>query len=214
MNTQPSKLDISVEQLRSIYAQFQEILDEKVALHLPQEQDTVKQEVLLQLQHFLVETMEMTSGSLNVVNANSGTSISDLIAQSQQEFVEPFDLELNEQVRQKYQEWEDHAVKVAQLRREAPKKLRVMYEQELESALSSADSAIEALSQQQGIESEEETDVVSELNNEMSMDYRESLVKLAHAQGELPKTRAKAQKVGQLLSYLEGEAGTLPIVDQ
>ncbi|SCU91868.1 LADA_0F12640g1_1 [Lachancea dasiensis] len=206
MSTQPSKLDVTSEQLRSLYTQFQTILDEKVALHLPQEQDSVKGEVLLQLQKYLVEAMEAASGSLRVVNVKESASMADILARSQEQFVEPFDLALNEQVRQKYQEWEDQTVKVAQLRREAPRKLCESYKSEAQEVLKIADRLIEGLPNDSDLgESIEEEGPALTTVPEFREDYMEALTNLAEVKEQLPRNRANLQKLGQLVNFLEGE---------
>ncbi|CUS23139.1 LAQU0S08e02982g1_1 [Lachancea quebecensis] len=210
MSTQPSKLDVKAEQIRSIYGQFQSILDEKVALHLPQEQDSIKGEVLLQLQKFLVEAMDMASDSLNIVNVNERASLTELLAQSRQQFVDPFDLDLNEQVRKKYQEWEDQTVKVAQLRREAPRKLRETYENEAHLALEEADALISSFSHEpssgQNVPDQVQDEHV-ELPNlvRLGEDYQEALKYLSAAKSQTPQNRAQIQKLEQLISFLESE---------
>lgn len=207
MSAQPSKLDIKVEQVRSIYAQFQAIFDEKIALHLPQEQDSVKNEVFLQLQNYLAEAMNMASSSLNIVNANAGTSLPELLAQSKEQFVEPFDLELNEQVRQKYQEWEDQTVRVAQLRREAPQKLCHDYVAEARSALEEADALIASFTESDETSSRDQQESVEELyksdninQEDLQADYNQALVNLAAVQAQIPQNRAHVQKLEQLIS--------------
>ncbi|CEP62498.1 MIND complex subunit NSL1 LALA0_S05e06986g [Lachancea lanzarotensis] len=208
MSTQPSKLDTTAEQLRSIYTQFQSIFDEKVSLHLPQEHDSTKGEVLLELQKFLIEGMDAASSSLSVVNASDNASIADILAQSREQFVESFDLSLNEQVRQKYQEWEDQTVKVAQLRREAPRKLRDVYESEAQELLQEADALIESFSR----EDNSSLPAVENAHGDLEMDwsslhedYSEALVRLAHVKDELPKNHARVKKLEQLVLFLKSE---------
>ncbi|SCU99040.1 LAFA_0G21616g1_1 [Lachancea sp. 'fantastica'] len=211
MSSQPSKLDITAGQLRSIYTQFQSVFDEKVSLHLPQEHDATKGEVLLELQKFLMEGMDAASSSLGVVDAPENASIADVLAQSRDQFVEPFDLGLNEQVRQKYQEWEDQTVKAAQLRREAPRKLREMYESEAQDVLHEVDVLIENFSREDGNSrtkspSETHQDQDLELNwASLQNDYSEALARLALVKDELPKNHARVKKLEQLVLFLESE---------
>lgn len=95
-------------------------------MHLPKKEyddDAVRREVQIQLQEFLLSAMTMASKSLEVVNADTvGKTVKQLIMESQEKYMEPFDLDLNEQVRKMYQEWEDETVKVAQLRQTGPAK--------------------------------------------------------------------------------------------
>ncbi|SCU80975.1 LAME_0B05204g1_1 [Lachancea meyersii CBS 8951] len=206
MSTQPSKLDITAEQLRSIYTQFQTIFDEKVSLHLPQEHDSVKGEVLLELQKFLFEGMDAASSSLSIINANESASISDVLAQSREQFVESFDLGLNERVRKKYQEWEDQTVKVAQLRREAPRKLSEVYESEANEVLREVDTLIEEFSHEKSSSDSAADAVDPEVDwSDLQNDYMEVLSRLAQVRDDLPKNRSKLQKLQQLISFLESE---------
>ncbi|SCU83320.1 LAMI_0C02784g1_1 [Lachancea mirantina] len=212
MSSHPNRLDVKVEQLRALYTQFQTLLDEKVALHLPEEQDAVKREVLVQLQKYLVESFEMVSGSLHVVNGAAGASLRDLIEQSRNQFVEPFDLELNEQVRQKYQEWEDETVKVAQLRCDVPKRVGQGYQESMRDALREADATIDSVSQpvldaSSDIDEEDANTALGGPQDRQALlaDYRESLIRIRDAQQLLPASKARLRKIQSLVMYLESE---------
>lgn len=212
----PKKLDVTVEQLRSIYGQLYDALEEKAELHLPKENedgsDHVRREVQLQLQEFLSQVMEMASSSLRVVNVDEGDSkdklsVKDLIMKSQEKYVEPFDLELNERVRQTYQEWEDQTVKVAQLRKNGPQQVNDAYRSAKDQFLLQLDAKIDQLQS-----SETEASEVDRPHSDPEHDkfwediaaqYEQSLSDLNEAQTRIPQTRSDLNKVKNLVAYLE-----------
>lgn len=233
-NQMPKKLDVTVEQLRSIYGQLYDLLEEKAALHLPNDidaerkrghtDDSVKREVQIQLQEFLTQVMDMASNSLRVVNIDdenmeaSGKrnklSIKDLIMKSQEKYVEPFDLELNEKVRKSYQEWEDQTVKVSQLRQNGPDHVNQLYVKARDQFLSQLDSRIENL-QESATKPPEEEKIEVEIEEDVSEDeqywqrikeqYEQSLTYLHDAQTQIPQTRSDLNKIKNLIAYLETE---------
>lgn len=228
----PKKLDVTVEQLRSIYGQLFDLLEEKAALHLPNDNeaegkgeptdDNVRREVQIQLQDFLTQVMDMASSSLRVVNIDdedmkaSGKpnkiSIKDLIMKSQEKFVEPFDLELNEKVRKSYQEWEDQTVKVSQLRQNGPNHVNELYVKARDQFLSGLDSRIESLQESTTEPPEEEEE---QMEQDVSGDeqywqgikaqYEQSLIYLNNAQTQIPQARSDINKIKNLIAYLENE---------
>lgn len=208
------KLDVTVEQLRSIYHQFHDILEEKTDLHLPKkdhEDDAVRREVQIQLQEFLLSAMTMASKSLEVVNADTqGKTVKQLIMESQEKYMEPFDLELNEQVRKMYQEWEDETVKVAQLSDRARQDNEV-YNNAKDEYLMHLDGRIgvlearradqQAAEQNEGGEGDDQT---AETNwDDIKHDYEVSINELSQTQQSLPQVRYNVEKVKHLMDYLE-----------
>lgn len=201
---------MSVEQLRSVYGQLHEALDERAALHLPGEaDDTVGRDVRLQLQEFLAQVLEMASSSMRVVNAedNDGSvGVKDLISKSQERYVEPFDLELNERVRQAYREWEDCTVQVAQLRRDGPKTVDEAYEGAKDKFLAKLDAQIAELEKHEGAGVPMESqDSVDKILNERVDQYESSLTSLHEAQSNIPQIRTNLGKIKSLVAYLEDQ---------
>ncbi|CAI4052758.1 hypothetical protein SKDZ_16G0440 [Saccharomyces kudriavzevii ZP591] len=212
---QSKKLDVTVEQLRSIYHQFHDILEEKTDLHLPKkdhDDDAVRREVQIQLQEFLLSAMTMASKSLEVVNADTqGKTVKQLIMESQEKYMEPFNLDLNEQVRKMYQEWEDETVKVAQLRQTGPAKINEVYTNSKDEYLTQLDGRIGVLqarmTEQQAadhFDAEEKDDQATPANWEnIRDDYVASLNELYRTQQALPQVRYSVEKVKHLMDYLE-----------
>lgn len=191
-----SKIDVSVDQLRAIYGQLYDVLQEKAALHLPEGQDPVSKEVRIQLQLYLAGVMEMGANSLRV----DGGDAKDVLSTR----CEPFDLELNERVRGAYEEWEDETVRVANLRRAAQDQISKLYTEARNAYLEHLDNVIEGQDQQLAPSKEALPDL-----DESGRDYRSSLDSLADAQLRLPRLRNQLEKLSQLLHHMQdAEAGS------
>ncbi|AET37908.1 MIND complex subunit NSL1 Ecym_2156 [Eremothecium cymbalariae DBVPG len=217
MSLYPGKLDLSSQEIKHIHLLFKDILDEKLRLHLPQEQlepsekkegeyenDTMERQVLLEIEKFLMSVMDMASDSINVVDSRSGVTLADVINDVQGEYVEPFDIELNEKVRRLYQEWEAETLKVSQLRRNGPKAIVDVYQKDESRALEDIDARIQALRdarEQKRTPAVEEED--ADFWNERGEDYYESLKALQLAQELLPRDRMKLEKLKKLVQYVE-----------
>ncbi|CCC71011.1 hypothetical protein NCAS_0G01240 [Naumovozyma castellii] len=203
------RLDVTVEQLKSIYGQLQEVFNDKFSQILPPDQvddnDPLKRQVQIQLQDFLSGVMEMAANSLNVVNADmDGRSIKDVLLESEREYMEPFDLELNEKVRQLYQEWEDQTVKVSQLRQNGPLKVNEIYNGSKEEYLSRLDARINSLSQDEAMEDDADTDVaLAPMDTTIKQDYQEALQNLYDTGQRIPDIRGDVEKLKRLVAYFD-----------
>lgn len=222
MSQMPKRLDVTVEQLKSIYGQLYDKLEEKASLHLPAEageehhpsmDDAVRKEVQLHLQDYLSQVMDMASSSLRVINANEEVKdVRALIMKSQEKYVEPFDLELNEQVRQKYEEWEEQTVKVSQLRQNAPREINRVYDEAKQDYLARLDARISLLQPEakdrhdEDLEAEDQVlDTLESYWADLKSRYEESLQNLHGAQQQIPDARANVKKIQALVQFLEKE---------
>ena len=219
---QPQKLNVTIEQLRSIYSQIHNVLDDKVSLHLPSADDagSMRKEVQVELQKYLNSMMDMSGNSLRLINVNDDRvpdgkkrvvrqSIKDLIIDAEQKYVEPFNLELNEKVRADYQEWEDETVRVSQLRENGPRSVNEIYVANKNKFLEMIDGKIEILKRDpvdgESVNADEE--VVEDADDaywqEVKNQYFQSLRNLSHTHIEIDTTRSRLQKLKSLLSYFE-----------
>lgn len=198
-----SKIQISSDQLRSIYGQLYDVLQEKASLHLPElDNDPVSKEVNLQLQLFLTQIMEMAFNSLKI----DGLPANDILSSR----CEPFDLELNEKVRKAYETWEEETVKVANLRRAAQETIRNLWIQNESEYLKELESKIDS---NENVNMDE--DVIANSNLDDSEDrqrysidaqsYSSSLESLSRTQSQLPHMRNQLQKLHHLLQHLQDE---------
>lgn len=212
------KLDVTQRQLRFLHKQFKTILDEKIRVALPEasDEDRVNQEVQLQLDQFLMETMEMAGESMNLVDVNKGTTVKSIIQEVQKEYTQPFDVELNEQVRQLYQEWENETVNVSKLRREAPSLAVAEYTRQEQSLLDELDSQID---KSLDSNSKELLDLKKhdrgalpaqndeEFWKEIASQYKHALTDLYKVNDELPSHISRQDRLRLLMEYIEKEVG-------
>ncbi|CAB4255373.1 similar to Saccharomyces cerevisiae YPL233W NSL1 Essential component of the MIND kinetochore complex (Mtw1p Including Nnf1p-Nsl1p-Dsn1p) [Maudiozyma barnettii] len=239
MSSYSKKVDVSVEQIRAIYGQLLESLQEQVSESLPSDTTTTTtnaegssnktiKEIQIYLQEYLLRVMEMSSGSLNIVNLENSNNndMNGMLTDTQQKYVEPFDIELNEEVRQKYQEWEDLTVKVSQLRRDGPQTINTMYQTETTTMLESLDARIhDTLNSSSNDDNNNNNNnnnndnndnnndndnttpntlTQNDLNNKTILkDYGEILTDLHSTKEQIPDTRASLSKLKTLLAFLQ-----------
>ncbi|KAG0669281.1 hypothetical protein C6P45_003932 [Maudiozyma exigua] len=216
MSNYNRKIDVSVEQIRAIYGQLLESLQEHANESLPElsNNDQQKKELQIYIQEYLLNVMEMSSGSLNVVNLNenennyNNNEMTNIINDQQQKYVEKFDIELNEKVRQRYQEWEDLTVKVSQLRRDGPEKINEMYQLESKDMIKDIDERINKQLNQIESQSNDNTTTKTALsdtilNETIISEYQNILTDLYTTKEQLPDTRATITKLKTLLTFLQ-----------
>ncbi|KAK5778285.1 MIND complex subunit NSL1 PWA37_000469 [Arxiozyma heterogenica] len=142
------KVYVPIEQVRYISDQLLEQLEFKIQTILPAnknknknknkgsdndneislQDDPIRREISLNLQEYLKLVVDQAAYSLVISNMDiSGRKLGDVIGESQAKYLEPFDVKLNEEVRQKYQEWEDYSVQVSQIRQRAPDLMNEIY---------------------------------------------------------------------------------------
>lgn len=137
------KVYVPIEQVRYISDQLLEQLEAKIQTTLPPntnkdkydddneislQDDPIRREISLNLQEYLRSIVDQAAYSLIISNMDiTGRKLGDVIGESQSKYLEPFDLKLNEEVRQKYQEWEDYSVQVSQIRERAPELMNDIY---------------------------------------------------------------------------------------
>ena len=181
------------------------------------------------LQEYINEVVEMASNSLNVVNAVTGTDgslaangtgnvgiLRQLLQKTQGEYVEPFDLELNERVRQKYQEWEELTVKVVQLRKNGPQEVNKQYslrqreffdalDKQLE-RLAVEEAGLEAIAADSGDTADDQGNGEDTGNGTTEVDVRsyvDSLRDLYEAKEGIASVRQSTDKLRGLFAALE-----------
>lgn len=214
MSNYSRKIDVSVEQIRAIYGQLLESLEEHTRESLPSDSnndnnDQQIKDLQIYLQEYLLSVMEMSSGSLNIVNLSDDNDkgMTEIINDQQQKYVEKFDIELNEQVRQRYQEWEDLTVKVSQLRRDGTERINEMYQIESNDMLKGIDERInKQLNQTNSISDETittESGISETKVKETISEYENVLNDLYTTKEQIPDTRAAITKLKTLLTFLQ-----------
>lgn len=169
------------------------------------QEDKVRREVQLRLQEYLLRVMDMASDSIEVIDAEEGKSIRELIMESREKFLEPFDVDLNERVREQYHQWEDANVKIAQLRRRGPEAVRSLYAAEQDKYLEELDSRIEKLQEENNTALNGEEGEVSEeeVTPEQQEVFLTALTSLMATQSRIPEIRAELDTTTNIVSYLD-----------
>ncbi|KAK9380870.1 kinetochore protein Mis14 like-domain-containing protein [Kockiozyma suomiensis] len=122
------KLQLVSQDIRFLQKIFLDAAKNKINTHLPSQsaEDSLRSEVEARMNEFISKTFDLAKYSL-VVNGVEATDPSlgalmnaNEVDKQEEQDVEPFDLELNEQVRQLYAQIDEETVAVTTLRREAP----------------------------------------------------------------------------------------------
>ncbi|KAL3230815.1 Kinetochore-associated protein NSL1 [Nakaseomyces bracarensis] len=231
MNHGSGRVRLTVGQLRSIYGQLHGLLEDRMAQMLgghgrshsrsrnhratqgsvglqsaleeeEEGEDKVRREVQLRLQEYLLRVMDMASDSIEVVDAEEGKSVRELIMESREKFLEPFDIDLNERVREQYHHWEDANVKISQLRRRGPEAVRSLYAAEQETYLAEVDKRIEQLEIAK-LEEEEEEEDEKGITVEQQQVFLDALKSLMSTQSRIPEIRSDLDTTTNMVSYLD-----------
>lgn len=145
------KIYVPIEQVRYISDQLLEQLEAKMQVTIPdsesiEENDPIRREISLNLQNYLKSLVDEVAHSMVISNMDTtGRRLGDIIGESQTKYLEPFDLALNETVRQKYQEWEDYSVQVSQIRQRAPEIVNGLYRASQDEYLKQLDERMDQL---------------------------------------------------------------------
>ncbi|KAK9320782.1 kinetochore protein Mis14 like-domain-containing protein [Lipomyces orientalis] len=137
------KLQLVSQDVLFLQKKFLDVAKTKIDANFPAqpsgEQDPLKQQVEEIVKEFILRTIELSKHSL-VVNGIEGADPSldslmkgaDLDKDEETDKYEPFDLELNEQVRELYSEIDKETVEVTKLRREGPLRALEAYKSKLD----------------------------------------------------------------------------------
>lgn len=215
MSQRSSKVYVPLEQVRYISDQLLEQLENKMQMNFPSKnlegtdavlpEDPVRREVSLNIQKYLRSIVDQVAHSLIISNMDTtGRRLGDVIGESQTRYLEPFDLDLNEQVRQTYQEWEECSLQAAKVRQEAPQTMCQMYQSGANDFLEKLDARIDTLEEQNkqenSIQQEEEEYTLPDADK-LRESLDESLRDLGASLEQLPQLRADATKLNQLSQH-------------
>lgn len=215
MNTNDYEtIQLTKQDLRYLHGQIYQNTASKLDLHLPTSpNDPLKSNVAAALDDFLLDVFEMALDALVVDGsaieppAGGAESRRDAVAallalDSSEQKTEPFDFELNAELREVIQQVEEETVEVTRYRRELPQDSRNAYEE----LVGKTDKEVTELLRQ--IDHAEAAPVVSgELDPErvqvIERDYYESLQRLVRLNQVLPEQRADISRLAETILFLE-----------
>lgn len=126
MESTHQKLQLTKQDLKYVYNQILNEIIGKLNLHLPtSDNDPMKNKVTNMLHDYLKEVFEMAKHGMVVDGVDMGSSkatgIADLLSLKPKERTEPFDFELNSQLREILQDIEHETIEVTNLRKKSLK---------------------------------------------------------------------------------------------
>lgn len=214
------KLQLTAEDVRFVREQFLSATDAKINGHLPQmtfegqdkpKEDPMRSKVEQLVKEFIHESFELTRHGMMVDGVDMSTRpvLRDDLAAPREE-IEPFDFELNDNLRQLYRKVDDLTLEIARLRRTLPLEATVAFSNALKTRQESQKQA-EALIQKETEETvdglEEEVDrVESEARLEqllqIKQDYYGVIEKLGTLIRTLPESKAQIDQLDETLKFL------------
>ncbi|KAK9464064.1 uncharacterized protein V1516DRAFT_683574 [Lipomyces oligophaga] len=220
------KLQLSSQDVRYLQNMMLERAQDKINAAIPAidlaADDPVRDEVEARVREFVLRTFDLSKYSLVVdgIEASdpglsslmAGTELESVTAdgRKQPQFshstrltcqeIEPFDLELNEQVRDLYTQIDNATVAVTNLRRKTPLQVVAKYAQELED-WSSRPSPISGLIQAE-TDPHDDTEVFPR-QERVAQDYNALMVSLADIKKNVMDTAAKINRADEALAQYE-----------
>ncbi|CAL9734254.1 kinetochore-associated protein Nsl1p [Monosporozyma servazzii] len=202
------KIYVPIEQVRYISDQLLEQLEAKMQATLPdsesiEESDPIRREISLNLQNYLKSLVDEVAYSMIISNMDTtGRKLGDIIGESQTKYLEPFDLTLNETVRQKYQEWEDYSVQVSQIRQRAPELVNGLYRAGQETYLKQLDERMDQLAHAESpTHQEPEEELLLNEEDELHSSIGESIHQLHGSIDQLPRLRQDITTLNKWAQY-------------
>ncbi|EGW29934.1 uncharacterized protein SPAPADRAFT_63557 [Spathaspora passalidarum NRRL Y-27907] len=204
------KITLSRDDLRYVYNQLYISTMDRLNLHLPtEENDPMKNQVATILNEFLLNVFDDARHSLIVDGVADDKPISEVLAlPERQEVVEPFDVELNQQLKDTLLEFENEIVKSTTQKRELPKQAAAEYEkfvdrvdQGVSEYLAKIDEEVEVINNQESFDFEiEDKDIPYE---ELRAKYLDTLEKLDELKQIVPETESRLERDLQTMAFLE-----------
>lgn len=202
-NDNHDKIALSHQDLSWVYGQVLSATTAKLDLHLPTSNtDPLKRRVAGMLEEFIQELFEMVKNAMVVDGEDLARSlgpVADHIAYKPREKTEPFDFELNGELRDVLELVEKETIKVSTLRKDVPAKVKQAYQQLIEST----DLLVSRILAELDVEevAPEEQDVLPDLEG-MVGDYEAAILELSKLNQTVPEQRAELAKLDSTISYL------------
>lgn len=205
------KLQLSKQDLTFIYNQILNETLSKLDLHLPTtNDDPMKHKVTNLLHDFLKDVFEMAKNAMVIDGidiGDSSTSISDVLSLTPREKTQPFDTELNSQLREILQNIEQETITVTQLRKNVPKDVDDKYSKVVQDVDQTVSSFLNELDSKQ-VETPTTNDIEIPRIQEIIGHYEAHLIQLNELKDTVPKQRVEVEKLGEIAEFLEDKSGS------
>lgn len=216
-NNYYEKLQLSKQDLRYLYGQILNNTTSKLDLHLPtSNNDPLKTKVANLLDDFIIDAFEMAKQSImidgyDMSGRKNPKPISELLSLKSKEKIEPFDFELNAQLRDVLEHVEQETIQVSKLRRELPSRARETYDnlisntdKDVSTILAELDSELQ---QELHNDDDDETgkDDLSLMPRIDSIveDYQQAFLILNNLKRKIPEQKSELDKLDETIQLLE-----------
>lgn len=216
-NNDYEKLQLSKQDLRYLYGQILNNTTSKLDLHLPtSNNDPLKTKVANLLDDFILDAFEMAKQSImidgyDMSGRNNPKPISELLSLKSKEKIEPFDFELNAQLRDVLEHVEQETLQVSKLRRELPSRARETYDnlisntdKDVSTILAELDSELQ---QEPHNDDDDETgkddlSLVPRIDSIVE-DYQQAFLILNNLKRKIPEQKSELDKLDETIQLLE-----------
>lgn len=216
-NNDYEKLQLSKQDLRYLYGQILNNTTSKLDLHLPtSNNDPLKTKVANLLDDFILDAFEMAKQSImidgyDMSGRNNPKPISELLSLKSKEKIEPFDFELNAQLRDVLEHVEQETLQVSKLRRELPSRARETYDnlisntdKDVSTILAELDSELQ---QELHNDDDDETgkddlSLVPRIDSIVE-DYQQAFLILNNLKRKIPEQKSELDKLDETIQLLE-----------
>ncbi|KAK9446433.1 kinetochore protein Mis14 like-domain-containing protein [Limtongia smithiae] len=215
------KLQLVSEDLRYLVEKFTEVAKSRVSQHFPlatagSKDEVLRTEVEALVQQFILEMFDMAKHGI-VVNGQDGSEISlqSLLnsdtTKNEADNYEPFDLELNEEVRQLYAQIDEETVEVTKLRREAPLRTLANYKRQLEELEKQQQEHFSVNDEEQKVDADKAQLTVDEVllrKTNVETDFNEFVASLREMKKDIPGTLSKLDRASAAITHLNNSSNS------
>lgn len=215
-NNDYEKLQLSKQDLRYLYGQILNNTTSKLDLHLPtSNNDPLKTKVANLLDDFILDAFEMAKQSImidgyDMSGRKNPKPISELLSLKSKEKIEPFDFELNAQLRDVLEHVEQETIQVSKLRRELPSRARETYDnlisntdKDVSTILAELDSELQQELHSDDDEPDKDGSSLIPRIDSIVDDYQQAFLLLNNLKRKIPEQKSELDKLDETIQLLE-----------
>ncbi|CUM50187.1 unnamed protein product [Debaryomyces tyrocola] len=214
-NNDYEKLQLSKQDLRYLYGQILNNTTSKLDLHLPtSNNDPLKTKVANLLDDFILDAFEMAKQSImidgyDMSGRKNPKPISELLSLKSKEKIEPFDFELNAQLRDVLEHVEQETIQVSKLRRDLPSRARETYDslisdtdKDVSTILAELDSELQQELHNDDDEPGKDDSLIPRIDSIVE-DYQQAFLILNNLKRKIPEQKSELDKLDETIQLLE-----------
>lgn len=217
-NNDYEKLQLSKQDLRYLYGQILNNTTSKLDLHLPtSNNDPLKTKVANLLDDFILDAFEIAKQSImidgyDMSGRKNPKPISELLSLKSKEKIEPFDFELNAQLRDVLEHVEQETIQVSKLRRDLPSRARETYDNLISNTDKDVSTILAELDSELQQELHNDDDDDDEPGKDDSLipridsiveDYQQAFLILNNLKRKIPEQKSELDKLDETIQLLE-----------